>query len=169
MKPLALRLLNAILDGRLRKILEGWRIRLDPWGTWLYSSGLDTVPMGTTQGNETRELGCARSDANLLASLVADGNPRVATQVQKHVLVLDIDHPARLVPSTTKGRFHLYVSVPMSWRRYVAVLNALAAADVVHRNYVKHTTERGYTNVRPPWVAKPKNQNLHFGSDAPDD
>lgn len=154
-----LRFLAWLLDGPVRKRLEGARQRRDPIGVWMHSSALDTTPMNVF-GDEDRRLVESPDEANLISSKLPDG---------KHVAILDIDLPCRLVPSSTRGKFHLFIQHPMSWARYEAVLNALAAAGIVHRKYVQHSHDRGFSNVRPAWVEKPKGQDPHFGSGEGDD
>lgn len=87
------------------------------------------------------------SEANVVTSAIA-GEPGY------HTLMLDLDVPARLVPSSTPGHSHLYVDVRMSTRNLNKVLDALADAGVVERNYAKASRVRGYTALRLPWVTK---------------
>lgn len=90
---------------------------------------------------------CERDEANIIGSLCADGQHRPA---------LDIDHPCRLVPSSTRGHFHLYVDVPMSSEQYVELVQAFEKAGIVTPFYAKAAQIRGGTFCRPPWVKKPK-------------
>lgn len=71
-----------------------------------------------------------------------------------HRLVLDIDHPVTVVPSSTPGHSHVYIDVPMSWDRAEQVLRALASAGIVEPGYASASMARGYTAVRLPWVSK---------------
>lgn len=89
---------------------------------------------------------CPKEDANLVSSLCDDG---------QHMPVIDFDVPARLVPSSTEGHFHLYIDVPMSFERYLVMLDAMVAAGVVEEAYVAHVRERGQSLCRPEWVKKP--------------
>lgn len=73
----------------------------------------------------------------------------------RHKPVLDIDVPAKLVPSSTPGHYHLYLDVEMNWSRYVTLLHALSAVGIIEPGYVGVSTDRGYTAVRLPWVKKP--------------
>lgn len=72
-----------------------------------------------------------------------------------HAPVLDLDFPARLVPSTTEGHFHLYLDVAMTWRTYHDLLLALGRAGVLEPNYVAASLARRQTFVRKPGVVKP--------------
>lgn len=84
-------------------------------------------------------------DAEVVSSEIGAG---------RHAPVLDIDVPAFLIPSSTEGHSHLYIDVPMSWRRYKRILRALAKAGVVEPGYVKASIRRKHTAVRVPWKKK---------------
>ena len=73
-----------------------------------------------------------------------------------HRPVLDIDVPARLIPSTTPGHHHLYLDIDMTWEKYEALLKALASAGVIEQGYLLAALNRRATFVRLPWVAKKK-------------
>lgn len=71
-----------------------------------------------------------------------------------HKIVLDVDHPVKVLESSTPGHHHLFIDKPMSWDRYRAVLEALTLAGVVEPGYLGISEQRGYTAVRLPWVKK---------------
>ena len=75
-----------------------------------------------------------------------------------HALVLDIDHPCWLMPSTTPGHYHLYVDVPggIPNSKYVDLLTSLANAGVIEWGYASASIARGFTSVRLPWIKKEK-------------
>jgi len=81
----------------------------------------------------------------------------------RHALVLDIDHPSWLMPSTTPGHYHLYVDVPggIPSTEYYLLLTALANARVIEAGYAGASAARGFTSVRLPWVAKEKGPKQH--------
>ncbi len=89
------------------------------------------------------------SQANIITSRYNDGTAR-------HALLLDLDHPAWLVKSTTEGHFHLYVDVPggIPHERYFALLGSLADCGVIERGYEKASRVRGFSSLRQPWVKK---------------
>jgi len=98
-------------------------------------------------------------DANVVTSqhsTAPDGQAR-------HALVLDIDHPAWLMPSTTPGHFHLYVDVPegITNEKYTTLLTALADAGVIEWGYASASIARGFTSVRLPWIQKEKGPKQH--------
>lgn len=78
-------------------------------------------------------------EANLVASLTATGC---------HAPVLDIDYPARLVPSSTPGHFHLYLDRAIPWHRYALVLWALQLAGLIEPGYARAAMARKATFAR---------------------
>ncbi|MBV9919827.1 MAG: hypothetical protein JOY78_03095 [Pseudonocardia sp.] len=74
---------------------------------------------------------------------------------ERHRVVLDIDLPAKLIPSSTPGHSHLYINHEMSWEDYTRLLNVLAEVGIVEPGYVRASLDRGYTAVRLPWIKKP--------------
>lgn len=85
--------------------------------------------------------------ANLVGSRVA-GIPDL------HMPVLDIDVPAKLVPSSTNGHHHLYVDVVCEWDAYVRLLEAMRDCRILEAGYVAASIARGATYVRKPGVRK---------------
>jgi hypothetical protein len=73
-----------------------------------------------------------------------------------HALLLDIDHPAWLVRSSTPGHFHLYIDVPGGIRHgdYLTLLNVLADVGVIERGYANASAARGFSSLRLPWIKK---------------
>lgn len=83
--------------------------------------------------------------ANLITSLASG---------RMHKPVIDLDLPARLVPSSTEGHFHLYIDKKVPWEAYVRLLDAMRDAGLVEAGYVSASKARGFSAVRPPWVRK---------------
>lgn len=79
---------------------------------------------------------------------------RVAGKDGVHKVILDLDLPAKLVPSTTPGHFHLYVDHELDWDRYARLLEALGDAGLLEPGYVGASLARGHTAARLPWVKK---------------
>lgn len=71
-----------------------------------------------------------------------------------HALVIDLDKPAWLVPSTTYGHSHLYVDTHIGWSDYVHLLEALARAGVIEDGYAQASIAKGASYARLPWVKK---------------
>lgn len=156
--------LDLVLDGSHRRQWEGERQALAPWGGWMHSTFLEEAALepekwqGRTEDEESRTKLDGPEGANLIHSGQPDG---------RHIVALDIDFPGRWVPSSTPGKGHLYINKPLTWEQVQKLLATLAEVGLVHRNYVKHTTARGYTCLRPAWVQKPAGG--HFSSDEGDD
>jgi homocysteine S-methyltransferase len=68
--------------------------------------------------------------------------------------VFDIDYPARLVPSTTPGHWHLYLDRDVPWDKYEKVLEAMADAGLIEEGFVAAAKKGKGTFVRPPHVKK---------------
>lgn len=111
------------------------------------------------------------NDADVVSSLLREGRPvyvgpngldramrdEEPDYVERlHQVVLDIDIPAELVPSSTPGHAHLYIDVPggVQEETYFRLLDALADAGVIERNYAEVSKKRGHTDLRLPWVQK---------------
>jgi hypothetical protein len=94
---------------------------------------------------------CEEEHANVVSSRV-----RIGTEDKEfHSPILDIDFPARLLPSSTPGHFHLYLDgLTMPWSTYEPLLDALADAGVIERGYAEASKARRATFVRKPGVTK---------------
>jgi hypothetical protein len=99
-------------------------------------------------GANDRVLTDNLDEANVITSAVK------ATAGMTHKVVLDIDLPAKLVPSSTEGHFHLYIDHEVAWPKYEALLDALADAGIVEQGYVGASVARGFTAARLPWIRK---------------
>lgn len=104
------------------------------------------------------------------ADVVSSLHRGVRNEGRRHALVIDIDHPAWLVKSTTEGHHHLYVDVPdgISEGYYFSLLNALANAGVIEQGYASASIARRHSDVRLPWVKKPAPGDPVSGNRAPD-
>jgi hypothetical protein len=76
------------------------------------------------------------------------------TDEPKHMLAIDVDVPAWLLPSSTPGHSHLYVDLAISEGPLWAFLDAAAAIGLVEEGYVSACKSRGMTSLRAPWVRK---------------
>lgn len=105
---------------------------------------------------DREEVGLERS--NIVSSLVKPipSNFSSDTNDKRHVLAIDLDIPAYLVPSSTSGHSHLYVEVPggIPHHRYMALLSALADAGIIEKGYAEVSIARGHSDLRLPWVRK---------------
>ena len=90
-------------------------------------------------------------EANVSLSLV-----KTLSSARRHKVLLDIDHPAQLIPSSTEGHFHLYIDVEIDEEPYFAMLDALAKARVIQDGFALASRDRGFTALRLPWIKKRK-------------
>jgi hypothetical protein len=67
-----------------------------------------------------------------------------------HKPVIDLDLPAKLVPSGTPGHSHLYLEQEVPFEDYMRILEALAFAGIVQWGFHDSTRERGFGSVRHP-------------------
>jgi hypothetical protein len=94
--------------------------------------------------------------ANLITSIVeAGGLSRLGGEFTQHKVVIDVDLPVIVLPSSTPGHHHLFIDKAMDWATYLAVLEVLTAAGIVEPGYLAAAERRGHTAVRLPWVRKP--------------
>lgn len=88
-------------------------------------------------------------EAQVITSLIDRPGPKV------HKVVLDIDLPAQLIPSSTPGHFHLYIDTEVPHDDYMKLLETLGHAGVIEPGYLGASKDRGFTAARLPWVKKP--------------
>lgn len=76
-------------------------------------------------------------------------------EVPLHRIVIDVDHAAHLVESSTPGHHHLYVEIPpVPWDDYMEWLRAGVKIGLVSEGYVNACISRGHSDVRLPWIHK---------------
>lgn len=100
-----------------------------------------------TYSQEEREPAASIAEANVSTSIREDAD-------DSHALLLDLDAPAWLIPSSTEGHSHLYVDVKIPTQQYFVLLDALADAGVIQRGYANSSKHRGGTALRLPWIKK---------------
>lgn len=101
----------------------------------------------------------AGDDGNLWSSLNTDGG---------HTPVLDLDLPARLIPSWTAGHFHLVIDgVSMSWDQYERFLTICAEVGIISKKYLAHCLQRKMSMIRKAGVPK-LYTGPHFSSEDSD-
>lgn len=98
------------------------------------------------------------AQANLIGSLIAgefsyDALSGLAPPM--HMPALDIDLPCSLLPSTTRGHFHLLIDKAVPWAQYADLLRVLAACGVIEDGYYQAALRRGATFIRMPGTRKP--------------
>ena len=101
-----------------------------------------------------------RSEANLVSSNCGNN---------MHAPVLDLDHRAKLVASSTSGNHHLYIDELVTWRAYRALLRGFYRSGLIDASVFWRSLDREATYVRPPWVAKTQEEAARGSIDnAPD-
>ncbi|MEU7814082.1 hypothetical protein [Pseudonocardia sp. NPDC049154] len=115
--------------------------------TWADYGGPEQIELYELNEGADLEL----LDAINLVTSVVEGHTEL---LDEHKIVLDIDHPVRVLESSTPGHHHLFIDKAVSWAKYQHVLHALAVAGVVEPGYVAASIDRGCTAVRLPWVKK---------------
>lgn len=100
---------------------------------------------------EVHEANAVSSE--MLSKLGWDGRP--ITGVTKwHAVLLDLDVPAWLIPSSTEGHSHLYIDVACTEEDYFNLLDALNRCGVIEHGYAVASKKKGGTYLRLPWVKK---------------
>lgn len=89
---------------------------------------------------EESRVEASKQKANLISSMTKDGSG--------HKPVLDIDMEARLVPSSTKGHYHLFIDKKLSAKDYRMVLAVLVKVGIVQQGFLDGFDKRKATYVR---------------------
>ncbi len=72
-----------------------------------------------------------------------------------HAPALDVDLPVECYESSTPGHYHIYIDVPIPWRKYKKMLRAMAKAGVIEWGYYKASVKRKASYLRKKGVLKP--------------
>lgn len=107
---------------------------------------------------ETYEIGIDREETDLDKANVVSSELKSTFWPggRRHVLAIDIDHQAYLIPSSTTGHSHLYVDIPngVPHDDYMEFLDAAAKIGLIEKGYAGVSRKRGHTDLRLPWVSK---------------
>ena len=95
-------------------------------------------------------------EVNIVGSLINDESGPA-----RHAIVLDLDVPAYLVPSSTPGHSHLYIDVEIEEQDYWDLIHRLADLGVVEQGWYYSGLNKGYTAVRLPWIKKKQSEKEH--------
>lgn len=71
-----------------------------------------------------------------------------------HLVVMDIDHEAVLLPSSQEGHYHLVINVETSRKNLMQLLRVAVRCGIVEPGYAKASRARGEAFLRLPWVRK---------------
>lgn len=145
---------NALL--RLISNLKTYKV--ENLGSGDYADVSDREPASVVEANVVSSLRVDKGEVpNLVMAYGQPGDPNaimVASTEPEHALLLDLDVPAYLVPSSTPGHSHLYIDVRIPQSKYMALLLALADAGVIEKGYQLASETRGATALRLPWIKK---------------
>lgn len=95
-----------------------------------------------------------RSTATLAGAEAVTSQWRRTGDTYDHMILVDLDVEAALVPSSTPGHHHLYIDAEVRWEDYLAMLRAMQKCGVVEKGYVDATEARGEAYLRLPWIRK---------------
>lgn len=128
---------GAGLMGLLRR-LESWKIDWQRVG--------DPYEAGDIRERASVDEGYANAASSWLKG----------SENMRHIVALDLDIPAYLVPSSTEGHGHLYIDVPggVKHEDYMELVALLGRIGVIEDGYAAVSLKRGFTDLRLPWVAK---------------
>lgn len=104
------------------------------------------------EGGDGRKVTTDLTEAEAISSAYPDAIRPEGDQY--HALLLDLDVPAWLIPSTTEGHGHLYVQLAVLDEELWEFLEAAAKIGLVEEGYVSACKSRGMTSLRAPWVRK---------------
>lgn len=108
----------------------------------------------STGGFQEVEDSSSFNEVNVVTSRRIDGDDWLGWDDPLHAIVLDLDVPAYLIPSSTPGHSHLYIDVGIEKKRYFGLLDSLAEVGVLESGYVSASKQRGFTCLRLPWIKK---------------
>lgn len=123
--------------------------RLKTWKVTEFATDSD----GLENWDDNRVEATITEGANLVSSNQVNGwlSPQLS---EYHAVLLDLDVPAFLVPSTRPGHSHLYIDVAVPEEKYFALIDQLADCGVIERGYANASKKKGGTFLRLPWVKK---------------
>lgn len=96
-----------------------------------------------------------RQAPNVVSSEISRGPAYTnAEDDSVHLVLIDLDFESALIPSTTPGRYHLYVDKKMSKEKYSDFVKMLKEFGVVAQGNLNQIEKTGRTYLRMPWVRK---------------
>lgn len=108
----------------------------------------------TDPATPDRDVTESIEDAEAVSSLISGKSSFATPDGGFHDVLIDIDHKATLIPSSTEGHFHLYIPLGCLWDDYLQFLKAAAVIGLVEEGYVSASESRGATSLRLPWIKK---------------
>ena len=129
---------------------------------------LDNYPYGSTEQRVLDPKG------NLLSSRLPEEFANVdllglrfqRRKNRRHMPVIDLDGPHKLIKSSTSGHSHLYIDQPITWRKYRRILRALYKAGVIEYGWYMTAKRYRMSFVRAQGVTKqsaPMRSQIGYG------
>jgi hypothetical protein len=123
--------------------------KVNHWGE--HSGDMSVVEREVTPVEGADVISSRLKIGEVVDAFTGDGIPN------QHIVVLDIDHLAHLIPSTTPGHSHLIVEIPpVAAEVYFKFLRDCAEVGLIEPGYAEVSIQRGHSDVRLPWVKKPE-------------
>ena len=134
---------------RLKAYIVDWKFTFVPTENTEYEPGIDRSAIDLRDP----DANVISSELKAQAYTLEEGR---LVPTHRHVVAIDIDHEAWLVPSSTAGHSHLYVDIPggIAWEDYRDWLVASAKIGLIEDGYAEVSIKRGHTDLRLPWVSK---------------
>jgi hypothetical protein len=132
-----------------------WHRRVD-WNVPDYIDDVETVDEETeeTIPGDGRRVTSDLEQVEAFSSLLKPDIWDSEHEVKDHALLLDIDVPAWLIPSSTEGHGHLYAQLRCSSDALWRFLEAAVEVGLVEEGYLGACRSRGMTTLRAPWIVK---------------
>lgn len=116
------------------------------------------VPDYVEDVEDHRSVTANLDQVEAFSSQRTDALPMIDGNEPIHALLLDIDLPAWVVPSTQVNHNHLYVDLAsvhhVGTKHLEEFLLAAAQIGLVEEGYARACIARGMTSLRAPWVPK---------------
>lgn len=118
--------------------------------------GVTTQPglVGPTRLSLTRRKSATRVPGAQSLARRLNSFPLEATIVSHYVHLEPLVDYA-LIPSSTRGHYHLILAADMNYSSYATLLRLLNECGIIEDGYYRAFTRRGCSTIRPPWIRKP--------------
>lgn len=123
---------------------------------WVYSTATYwTTRSGTLVESQDNHDGELRVESDPYEGLLMGSLIDSEDEEPKYRLLLDLDHRAVLLPSSSKDHSHLIVDVELTKHAHDKVMLALSDAGIVQRGFALGGADHeSGTTLRLPWVKK---------------
>lgn len=135
----------------LTSLLASLRIYRDV--AWTHSSE-DRVEAGMIEDGRRPAKRMAEAEVVASAQKSAGDDDSDEDYKPMHVLALDIDHSAVLLPSSTPGHAHLVINHWLSHEAWEEIITVLGKHGVIEEGYASVSVKRKSTFLRLPWIRK---------------